>query len=233
MNTQDRSQAHTPRFPRGLYGVTPDWADTGRLLAAIEQAHAGGMTALQWRRKHGAPADLRAQARAVRDLCLRLGLVLIVNDDWRLAADLDADGAHLGRDDGAVAQARLALGSDKLIGCSCYDQPELAARRLREDADYIVFGAMYPSSVKPDAVRATLDHVRAGRRLAEAQVSGAPAGGMRRAAVVAIGGITPDNAAPVIQAGADSIAVISALFEAPDIRAAARRCADLFDADLS
>ncbi len=218
-----------PRFPRGLYGVTPDWSDTDRLLAAIEQAHAGGMTALQWRRKLGAPADLRAQARAVRDLCLRLGLVLIINDDWRLAADLDADGAHLGRDDGAVAQARLALGSDKLIGCSCYDQPELAARRLREDADYIAFGALYPSSVKPDAVHATLDHVRAGRRLAEAQVA-VPTSGMRRAAVVAIGGITPDNAAPVIQAGADSIAVISALFDAPDIRAAARRCADLFDA---
>ncbi len=221
----------TPRFPRGLYGVTPDWADTDRLLAAIEQAHAGGMTALQWRRKLGAPADLRVQARAVRDLCLRLGLVLIVNDDWRLAADLDADGAHLGRDDGAVAQARLALGSDKLIGCSCYDQPELAARRLRDDADYIAFGALYPSGVKPDAVRATLDHVRAGRRLAEAHLNGAPAGGTRRPAVVAIGGITPDNAAPVIQAGADSVAIISALFDAPDIRAAARRFTTLFDTD--
>jgi thiamine-phosphate pyrophosphorylase len=216
----------TPRFPRGLYGVTPDWADTDRLLAAIEQAHAGGMTALQWRRKLGAPADLRAQARAVRDLCLRLGLVLIVNDDWRLAADLDADGAHLGRDDGAVAQARLALGSDKLIGCSCYDQPELAARRLRDDADYIAFGALYPSGVKPDAVRATLDHVRAGRALVEQP---ATTGGTRRPAVVAIGGITPDNAAPVIQAGADSVAIISALFDAPDIRAAARRFAALFD----
>lgn len=221
----------TPRFPRGLYGVTPDWADTDRLLAAIEQAHAGGMTALQWRRKLGAPADLRVQARAVRDLCLRLGLVLIVNDDWRLAADLDADGAHLGRDDGAVAQARLALGSDKLIGCSCYDQPELAARRLRDDADYIAFGALYPSGVKPDAVRATLDHVRAGCRLAEAHIDGAPAGGTRRPAVVAIGGITPDNAAPVIQAGADSVAIISALFDAPDIRAAARRFTTLFDTD--
>lgn len=221
------------RFPRGLYGVTPDWAGTDRLLAAIGQAHAGGMTVLQWRRKHGAQADLRAQALAVRDLCLRLGLPLIVNDDWRLAADLDADGAHLGRDDGAVAQARLALGPNKLIGCSCYDQTALAARRLRDDADYIAFGALYPSGVKPDAVRATLDHVRAGRRLAETHIHGAPAGGMRRAAVVAIGGITPDNAAPVIRAGADGVAIISALFDAPDIRATARRFADLFSADPS
>ena len=220
-------------FPRGLYGVTPEWADTDRLLAAIGQAHAGGMTVLQWRRKQGAPAGLRAQALAVRDLCLRLGLPLIVNDDWRLAADLDADGVHLGRDDGGVAQARLALGPHKLIGCSCYDQTALAARRLRDGADYIAFGALYPSGVKPDAVRATLDHVRAGRRLAETHIHGAPAGGMRRAAVVAIGGITPDNAAPVIQAGADGVAIISALFDAPDIRAAARRFADLFSADPS
>ncbi len=216
----------TPRFPRGLYGVTPDWADTDRLLAAIEQAHTGGMTALQWRRKHGAPAELHLQARAVRDLSLRLGLILIINDDWRLAADLDADGAHLGRDDGAVAQARLALGSDKLIGCSCYDQPALAARRLQEDADYVAFGALYPSGIKPDAARATLGHLRTGRRLVEAAHQ-------PRAAVVAIGGITPDNAAPVIGAGADSIAAISALFDAPDIRAAARRYAALFNTALS
>ena len=219
-----------PRFPRGLYGITPDWADTDRLLEAIGQAHAGGMTALQWRRKQGTAADLRTQARAVRERCRQLGLVLIINDDWRLAAELDAEGAHLGRDDGAVAQARLALGPDRLIGCSCYDQPDLAARRLAEGADYIAFGALYPSHVKPDAARATLDHVRAGRLLAEPPAAAAaPARG--RPAVVAIGGITPDNAAPVIQAGADSIADISALFDAPDIRAAARRCADLFIQD--
>ena len=217
-----------PRFPQGLYGITPDWDDTGRLLSAIEQAHAGGMTALQWRRKHGTAAALRHQAEAVRDLCLRLGLVLIINDDWRLAAELDADGAHLGRDDGAVIQARQALGPDKLIGCSCYDQPALAARRLAETADYIAFGAVYPSSIKPNAPRATLDHIRAGRALVEPPASAAPASAMPRAAVVAIGGIGPDNAAPVIHAGADSIAVISALFDAPDIQAAARRCASLF-----
>ena len=218
-----------PRFPRGLYGITPDWADTGRLLSAIGQAHAGGMTALQWRRKHGTAAELRAQAQAVRDLCRQLGLVLIINDDWQLAAELDADGAHLGRDDGAVQQARQALGPSKLIGCSCYNQPELAARRLAETADYIAFGAMYPSRVKPDAARATLDHIRAGRALVEQPPAAAPASG--RPSVVAIGGITPDNAAPVIQAGADSIAVISALFDAPDIQAAARRCAALFIQD--
>jgi thiamine-phosphate pyrophosphorylase len=210
----------TLRFPRGLYGVTPDWADTDRLLQSIEQAHAGGMVALQLRRKQGTAAERLAQAREIQALCTRLGLLLLINDDWRLAADLDADGVHLGREDGSVGQARLALGSDKLIGCSCYDEPAMAERRLLEDIDYIAFGAMYPSRVKPDTVRATLDHIRAGRRLVDGQNP--------RPAVVAIGGLDADNAAPVIQAGADSIAVISAVFDAPDVRVAARRCADLF-----
>ncbi|HEX7386001.1 MAG TPA: thiamine phosphate synthase [Castellaniella sp.] len=208
------------RFPRGLYGITPDWDDTERLLGAIEQAHAGGMVALQWRRKHGTQSALRAQAREVHALCLRLGLIFIINDDWRLAADLDADGAHIGRDDGAVAQARQALGADKLLGCSCYDRPDLARERLCEDVDLIAFGAIYPSPTKPEAEHATLDHIRAGHDLVR--------GLSPRPAVCAIGGLTPENSAAVIAAGADSLAVISAVFEAPDIRAAAQRFSALF-----
>ncbi|HUH40660.1 MAG TPA: thiamine phosphate synthase [Castellaniella sp.] len=210
----------TLRFPRGLYGITPDWSDTDRMLAAVEQAHEGGMVALQWRRKQGTPAERHAQLLRLREHTLALGLLLIVNDDWRLAADVDADGVHMGRDDGSISQARLTLGSDKIIGCSCYDQPALAALRLGQDADYIAFGAVYPSQIKPDAARATLDHIREGRRIAKARDP--------RAAIVAIGGITPDNAAPLIQAGTDSLAVISALFEAPDIRLAAAQFAALF-----
>src|SRR3546814_8782344 len=88
------------RFPRVLYGITPDWPDTDRLLQAIEAAHAGGMAVLQWRRKTGERPARLAQLDRVHELCQRLGLLLIVNDDWRLAADIDADGVHLGRDDG-------------------------------------------------------------------------------------------------------------------------------------
>ncbi|CAM5783142.1 thiamine phosphate synthase [Castellaniella caeni] len=211
----------TLRFPRGLYGITPDWADTPRLLAAIEQAHAGGMRVLQWRRKQGTPADRHAQAVAVRALCKTLGLPLIINDDWRLAAELDAEGVHLGRDDPALTEARRALGPGKWIGCSCYDQPELARRHLQDDVDYIAFGALYPSRVKPEAEHATLDHIRAGRALVEPFSP--------RPAVVAIGGLTADNAPPVLQAGADSLAIISAVFDAPDIRRAAQQCSALFD----
>ncbi|MDN5842358.1 MAG: thiamine phosphate synthase [Alcaligenaceae bacterium] len=209
------------RFPRGLYGVTPDWPDTDRLLPAIEAAHAGGMAVLQWRRKTGERAAHLAQLDRVHELCQRLGLLLIVNDDWRLAADIDADGVHLGRDDGPIAQARMALGSDKIIGCSCYNVPALARTALDLDIDYIAFGAMYPSRVKPGAAQATLDHIRQGHALTMTH--------QPRPAVVAIGGLTPENIAPVIQAGADSVAMISGLFEASDVCVAARRCTTLFN----
>ncbi|MDX3893772.1 thiamine phosphate synthase [Pusillimonas sp.] len=216
------------RFPRGLYGITPDWHDTDRLLAAVEQAARGGMSALQWRRKTGDPQDRLAQAANLRDLCRALGVAFIVNDSVETALRLDADGVHLGRDDGPLHLARRALGPGRILGASCYNQPELAAQALQDGADYVAFGAVYPSQVKPDAVHATLDHIRAGQRLVmQADGSESPS----RAAVVAIGGITAENAGPVVDAGADSLAVISGLFEAPDIRAAAARFSALFNAE--
>ncbi len=211
------------RFPGGLYGVSPDWDDTDRMLAAIEAAAAGGMTAFQWRRKTAAPDAALAQARVVVQKCRELGVVSIINDDWRLAALVDADGVHLGRDDGSLIDARTALGPDRILGCSCYNDPSLAERALLADVDYFAFGAVFPSSVKPQAVRALPEHIQQGRRIAES------AGQTPRPAIVTIGGITPDNAAEVIAAGADSIAVISGVFLAPDIRAAAQRCTALFN----
>lgn len=212
---------NTLRFPRGLYGVSPEWEDTQRMLDALDAAAAGGMKAFQWRRKTAAPEQGVEQARQVVERCRELGVISIINDDWRLAALVDADGVHLGRDDGSLAEARVALGPDRIIGCSCYNEPALAERALLADVDYVAFGAVYPSSVKPEAVRATPDHLRIARARVEAIEAPRPA-------VVAIGGITPDNARPIVEAGADSIAVISGVFLAPDIEAAARRCAELF-----
>jgi len=209
------------RFPRGLYGITPEWDDTNALLSAVSAAASGGMVALQWRRKHAPPDVAHRQAQALAALCRELSLVFIINDDWRLAQALDADGVHLGRDDGDLADARRALGPDKLIGRSCYDQSALAAQALTEGADYVAFGTMYPSQIKPDAVRATPDHLSAGRSLVQAY-------GSPRPAVVAIGGITADNAAPLVAAGADSLALISGLFDSADIQATAARCTALF-----
>src|SRR3546814_139591 len=181
------------------------------------------MTALQWRRKTIEPGPRLPEARALAARCKSLGGCFIINDDWRVAAAIDADGVHIGRDDGLVSDARIALGPDKILGCSCYNDPELASQALRAGADYIAFGSMYPSTVKPEAVHATLENIQAGRGLVEQPHTGP------RAAIVAIGGITIDNAQPVIAAGADSIAMISGLFDAQDIRATASACRELFD----
>ena len=203
------------RWPRrGLYAITPDEADTGRLLARVEPVLRAGATWLQYRNKV-ADDDLRAeQAIALLPLCRDLGVPLIVNDDWALAAAIGADGAHLGRDDGEIALARHELGPDALLGASCYADLRLARQALFAGADYIAFGAFYPSSTKPGAPAAPLSV------LEEAAVFGVPR--------VAIGGIQPDNAQPLVAAGADLVAVISGLFDADDPVAATRRYLSLF-----
>ncbi|HLS42020.1 MAG TPA: thiamine phosphate synthase [Paenalcaligenes sp.] len=215
--------SYSLRFPSGLYGITPEWDDTDRLLNAITDAQRGGMQVLQWRRKLASPALAQQQLHAVQALCQQLALPLLINDDWQCAQQLKADGAHLGRDDGNLQAAREALGPNCYLGASCYNQPEMARAALLAGADYVAFGAMFTSSVKPDAVRALPEHLQQGRELCEVLATD-----QKRAAVVAIGGITPENAIDVIQAGADSIAVISSLFEAPDVYKRAQAFSRLF-----
>lgn len=210
------------RFPRGLYGVTPEWDDTERLLRAVRQAALGGMTALQLRRKNATGPERAAQARALAPLCRELGVVFLINDDWRLALEVGADGAHLGRDDADPAEVRAEAGPDLLIGVSCYNEIERARRLLEANPDYIAFGAVFPSPTKPQAVHAPLSLLGQARALAETC-------GLPRPAVVAIGGITPANAAQAAEAGADAIAVISGLFvENGSVHAAAMACAAPF-----
>lgn len=210
------------RFPRGLYGITPDTDDTGMLLDAIAAAARGGLRSLQWRRKHSAsPEALLSQGQAIAGLCRELGLVFIVNDDWKMAQLLAADGVHLGRDDGDLAAARAALGPARIIGVSCYADLARAQDLLAQGADYIAFGAVYPSPTKPEAARVPLELLAQAR----AQLEQLPA---PRPAMVAIGGIHAANAAPVVQAGADALAIIQGIFQATDIEAAARACAQAF-----
>jgi len=210
------------RFPAGLYGITPQWDDTNQLMQGIEAAIRGGMTALQWRQKNlDADTSLRL-ANAAAELCRRHGVLFIVNDSIELAQAVQADGIHLGRDDPLPAQARRQLGPNVLIGCSCYNELDRARQALQEGADYIAFGAVYPSQVKPQAVRAHLDILSQAKTLARANAH------ENRAAIVAIGGITLSNAPAVIQAGADSLAVISGLFQTPDIQTAAKAFSALF-----
>lgn len=209
------------KFPAGLYGVTPEWDDAQRLEHAVRAAAAGGMRALQLRHK-SADASLRLQlATHMRDVCKELGVVFLINDDWQLAQHVGADGVHLGRDDAHPEIVRRALGPDMLIGVSCYADPLRAQSLLASEVAYIAFGAMFASQTKPLAPTAPMRVLGLGRELALRQPAPRPA-------VVAIGGIDTHNASQIIQAGADSIAVVGGLFHAPNIEAAARTLSESF-----
>jgi thiamine-phosphate pyrophosphorylase len=195
------------RSPRGLYLITPDDADTARLLARVREV-VGLATLLQYRNKAASPALRREQAGALLPLCREAGVPLLVNDDWRLAADIGADGAHLGEDDGALRDARETLGNAAILGASCYGDLARAEGAAAAGASYLAFGAFHPSPTKPNARRASPDLLARSARF-----------GLPR---VAIGGITPDNARELVTAGADLIAVISGVFDAPVPVAAAQ-----------
>ena len=205
-----------PHWPsRGLYAVTPDEPDTNRLLARVETVLRAGASWLQYRNK-AASEDLRAeQALALQSLCSRSKVPLIINDDWALAAAVGAAGAHLGEDDGELALARHELGAGAILGASCYNDLKLARQAAFAGASYIAFGAFFASPTKPNARQASPDLLREAAAL--------------RVPRVAIGGITPDNARPLVQAGADLIAVISGVFDAPDPAAATRAYLSCFE----
>ena len=199
----------------GLYAITPDLADSDDLRQRVQAALRGGAQVIQYRNKTAAPALRAAQARMLQILCAEFNVPLIINDHAALAAEVGAAGLHLGGADGPLAAVRAALGPDRLLGSSCYDRIELAQAAIAAGADHIAFGSFFPSTVKPGAVRPPVDLLtRAKARC------GVP--------VVAIGGITLENAPQLIAAGADAIAVISAVFSAPDVEKAARAFQALF-----
>ena len=207
-----------PDFPAGIYALTRETEHTAELLSQVEAALAGGVAAVQYRDKSTDVARRHEQASELAALCRQFGAPLIVNDDLRLADLCDADGVHLGREDGSVREARIILGKDKLIGTSCYQSLDLARAAQDAGADYIAFGSFFPSPTKPDAGRATVDLLQAAAKEI-------------RLPLVAIGGITLANAPTLLDAGADSLAVLSALFDAPDIRTAAHDLNLLFEVE--
>ena len=200
---------------KGLYAVTPDIADTAELLVRVEAALAGGARLLQYRNKTAGAALKLAQARVILALCREHDVPLIINDHLELALALDAHGLHLGGEDGSVAEARERLGPGKMLGVSCYGRIENAHAAAAAGATYAAFGGFFPSKVKPGTARTPIELLSAAKR-------------ELKLPLVAIGGITPDNAPALLAAGADSVAVISALFEAPDVKLAARRFESLF-----
>ena len=203
------------RLLRGLYAITPELDDADLLAERVAAALAGGAAAVQYRAKAIDPARALEQARRLAALCRGYRVPFIVNDSVELALACGADGVHVGRDDADPRAARAALPAG-LVGVSCYADPARARAAAAAGADYVAVGSVFPSPTKPGAVRAPLDLV--GRMRDD---SGLP--------VVAIGGITAANAGAAIAAGADMVAVISAVFDAPDVTAAARAIARLFE----
>lgn len=203
---------------RGLYAVTPDDADTARLVTQVAAAVTGGARTVQYRNKWAPPSLRAAQAAALAGVCRRHGALFIVNDDAQLARDVQADGVHVGEDDGDLAAVRGIMG-EAIVGVSCYDDVKLAQRAAAAGADYVAFGSFFASTVKPAARRADPALIAAARPL------GLP--------IVGIGGITLTNAPRLVAAGIDAVAVISAVFGSGDparIRTAATAFTALFDA---
>jgi len=213
LNNMDKTEkiAHL----RGLYAI----ADTSELrgdslLNAVTAVLRGGARAIQYRDKTTRAQRLE-EARSLRSLCTEHGALLIINDDISLAEKVMADGVHLGREDIALDRARSSLGADAVIGVSCYNQMSRAQRLVQAGADYVAFGSFFNSPTKPEAVSADISLITAARR------------GLN-VPVVAIGGITPENGAALVAAGATALAVISGVFGEKDPEQAAKRYSALF-----
>ena len=204
----------------GLYLITRETADTGQLLAAVAAALTAGVRVLQYRDKSSDAARRGEQARALVALCQHHRVPMIVNDDVELALAAAADGVHLGAQDASFSLARARLGPGRIIGVSCYNSMANAERAVAAGADYVAFGAFFPSTTKPLARRASVQLLRDARALT--------------VPVVAIGGIDALNGSALIAAGADALAVVGAVWDAADIAASVRALSSLFshsDAD--
>lgn len=200
---------------RGLYLVTPNWDDTEKLIAATDAALGAGAALVQYRHKEAGPELCREQATALLALCRRHGRPLVINDHLDLCQAIDADGVHLGHTDDGVQEARALLGKDKIVGASCYGELALARAAVEAGASYVAFGGFYPSPVKKYTFVTPpelLDQARAEFSLP----------------IVVIGGMTPNNAAPLVTRGIDLVAAITSVYGSRDPGAAARAFGALF-----
>ncbi|MFZ6863335.1 thiamine phosphate synthase [Undibacterium sp. Ji67W] len=200
---------------RGLYIVTPDWDDTEQLLNVTEKALQGGANIVQYRHKTASAGLRKEQALALQLLCRQYQKPLIINDHLDLFLDLDADGLHVGGMDISVAHARTQIGTGKILGASCYGDLELARNAVSSGASYVAFGGFYPSRIKKYAVTTAATIV-------------ADAGKEFQLPKVVIGGMTLENCQPLLQHGAEMVAVISSVYMAADPKLAAQQFSALF-----
>ncbi len=202
----------------GIYAITdPNLLTSERaLLDAVDCALSQGVRIIQYRDKSATPSVQLARAKAIHALCQQYQAISIINDSVDLMIASGADGVHLGQTDGTAALARHLLPSDAIVGITCHNDPTLALIAEQQGADYIALGRFYPSKTKPQAKPAEID------RLIEAkQQLSIP--------IVAIGGINAHNMSPLLNAGADAIAVIDAIFGQTDVRQAAKTLVTTFN----
>lgn len=200
----------------GLYAITVEGVHGEALFSQAHAALSGGSRILQYRDKSSEAQRREEEAQTLLTLCRKHDAILIINDDLELCLQSGAHGVHLGRDDPDLKLARKLLGADKIIGVSSYNDLQLAHDAVAGGADYVAFGAIYPSSTKPSAANAGLALLRQAKTELDTPI-------------VAIGGITPENALPVIQAGADMLAMIQGLFGQDNIQLAASKVTRLFE----
>src|SRR6478736_6849754 len=201
---------------KGLYLVTPDWDDTDKMLDATEAGLLGGAAIVQYRHKTASPELRKEQASALQMLCRKFGVPFIVNDFLDLFQELDADGIHVGGTDMAVADVRAAIGPSKILGASCYGSLQMANDASKAGASYVAFGGFYPSRVKKYEVSTSPEIIAQAKR--EIAVPN-----------VVIGGMTHENAAPLVAQGTDMVAAISSVYMTDDPEAAARAFVELFN----
>ena len=199
----------------GVYAITDPVFCGEYLINNVQAAIDGGIRILQYRNKQESHDVQHEEETRLLALCRQHNVLFIINDDVELAADIDADGVHLGQKDRALIEAREHLGKNKIIGISCNNRFDYALAAQQEGADYIAFGRFFSSMTKPQAPQAKVDLLQ--RAKSELHVP-----------VVAIGGITPDNGRQLIEAGADMLAVIHGIFGQADVRLAAQRYTELF-----
>ncbi|UOF93757.1 MAG: thiamine phosphate synthase [Bordetella sp.] len=207
-------------FPGGLYGITPEWNDMHLLISSIQKAAKSGMTALQFRKKTNNKHKFIEQAREILAICQDLNITLIINDDWEIALEIGADGVHVGETDTSVSYIQSQTNSNFLIGASCYNSLELLTSMIKRKVSYVGIGSIFLSSTKPNASKASLNHLKQVYKLIKNYQS--------RPSIVAIGGINCNNARQVVESGADNIAVMAGLFKTPNIEVSARFYANLF-----
>lgn len=200
----------------GLYAITPELENTNNLLDKARQVLEGGAQLLQYRNKSASRVLLKEQAGLLLQLCREFGVPLIINDYLDLAIEIDADGLHVGQQDASLFNVRNQLGRNKIVGASCYNNLDLALQAEKEGADYVAFGAFFPSLTKPNTVLVTVDFIGEAKKKITVPIVG-------------IGGIRLTNAKTVIQSGCVALAVCNDLFQSENIKIKAAQYAQLFE----